>query len=116
MSFHSLMCLLIYSVSAAINLVGAYQVLEDDVKFYLYTREVSGLQLTKENICEVNPNYDVKVLTHGRGPYSNSSTYWVGELTNIYLSLDNYNVIHVDWTKLAAEPNPIPLIHATSVG
>lgn len=100
----------------AADLVATYQVLEEDVKFYLYTREVSGLQLTKDNICEVNPANDVKILTHGRGPYSNSSTYWVGELTNIYLSLDDYNIIHVDWTKLAAELNPIPIDHATNVG
>lgn len=74
------------------------------------------MQLTKDNICALDPESNVKILIHGRGPYSNSSTYWVGELTNIYLSLDNYNVIHVDWTKLAAELNPIPLIHATNVG
>lgn len=89
---------------------------EDDVKFYLYTRDVTGLQLTKDNICAVDPESKVKVLIHGRGPYTNSSSYWVGELTNLYLSLDKYNIIHVDWTKLAAEPNPVPLVHATNVG
>lgn len=99
-----------------IGFTTSYQVLEDDVKFYLYTRDVSGLQLTKENICAADPDGDIKVLIHGRVPYSNSSSMWVGELTNLYLSLDRYNVIHVDWSILAEEPNPIPLIHATNVG
>lgn len=38
------------------------------------------------------------------------------ELTETYLKADDYNVIHVDWSKLAAQTAAIAVAYANDVG
>lgn len=87
-------------------LIHGYQVKEDEVKFYLYKRTVDNLELSKDNICEVDAGKDVYFLVHARGV--NRNTSFVGESTDIYLERSDCNVIQVDWSPLAAQPDYIP--------
>lgn len=92
------------------NVVG-YQVLENDIKFHLYNKNFSAVQLTTETLCNINPNEEVKILVHGKGASADPS--WIYEVIETYLSLGDYNVIHVDWSSLSGQGNDIPIYKAT---
>lgn len=93
----------------------AYQLQEDEVTFYLYARNQTELQITSANICEIkNTLNDFKFIIHGWIAAHNNS--WVTELTNAYLKSGDYNVIHVDWSRLAAEPASVAIENAEDVG
>lgn len=51
---------------------------------------------------------------HARGVSRNTS--YVGESTEIYLKNDDCNVIQVDWSRLAAQPDYIPRDRTADAG
>lgn len=87
-------------------MVAGYQVQEDEITFYLYNNNVSDLKLTKDNLCAVDPNKHIHFVVHPRGSSRNNS--YVIEATEIYLEIGDYNVIQVDWSRLAAQPDYVP--------
>lgn len=95
-------------------LTQGYQVKEDEVTFYLYKRTIDNLKLSKDNICEVDAGKDVYFLVHARGV--NRNTTFVGESTAIYLEHSDCNVIQVDWSPLAAQPDYIPRDGTSAAG
>lgn len=86
--------------------ISGYQVQEEEITFYLYNNEVSNLQLTKDNLCELDPSKELRFVVHGRGGNHNIS--FVVEATEAYLGTGDFNVIQVDWSRLGAQPNYIP--------
>lgn len=95
-------------------LTTAYQVQEDEVTFHLYTRDQTKLQITLQNLCEVDSTKDFKFIIHGWIAARNES--WIAELTEAYLEAGDYNVIHVDWSQLAAQTADIAIENANDVG
>lgn len=87
---------------------------EDEVTFYLYTRNQTELKITSENICNINSTKDFKFIVHGWIADHNES--WVKLLTEAYLNSGDYNVIHVDWSILAAETASVATDNANDVG
>ncbi|KAK0167247.1 hypothetical protein PV327_004672 [Microctonus hyperodae] len=98
-------------------------VLERDVQFYLYTKKnptlPQELQINNENSL-VNSNFNSKhktiILIHGFT--ESASKEFAQTVSNEYLKRDNYNIIRVNWEKLAAGPfhyysnavNNVPLV------
>lgn len=74
---------------------------EDEITFYLYNQHTSDLKLTKNNLCEVELDKDVT---------------WVGRVTEALLSIIDYNVIQVDWSGLAVQPDPYLSFSVTDAG
>lgn len=80
----------------------------------MYTRSQTKLQITLENICEINSSKDFRFIIHGWIASHNES--WVAELTEAYLEAGDYNVIHVDWSPLSAQTADIAVANANDVG
>ncbi|KAK0176250.1 hypothetical protein PV328_000403 [Microctonus aethiopoides] len=84
-------------------------VLERDVQFHLYTRNnpmlPQKLQINNENSL-INSNFNSKhntiILIHGFT--ESASMSFAKTISTEYLKRDDYNVIRVDWKKLAAGP------------
>lgn len=71
-------------------------VTEDQVTFYLRTRDTNGeIQITSENFANINPNKKFNFIIHGW--IASHSEEWVQNLTTAYLGKDDCNVIQVDW-------------------
>lgn len=51
------------------------------------------------------------MLVHGKAGSANAT--WFSMVTETYLQQDDYNVIHVDWSDLAGQPDPIPIYKAS---
>lgn len=82
--------------------------------FYLYNREISDVKLTKDNLCELDPNKEIHFVVHGRGSSRNLS--FVVEATETYLEIGDYNIIQVDWSRLAAQSDYIPRDGSSDAG
>jgi len=83
------------------------------IRFYLWTRDNSGaddfeeLFVGDDGESILNSRYDggrkTKVLVHGYGDYGR--TGWVQNMRDAYLTMEDCNVISVDWELLASGPN-----------
>lgn len=87
-------------------ITNGYQVQEDEITFYLYNKDISNLQLTKENLCELDPSKEIRFVVHPRG--GSHTNPFVLEATELYLEIGDVNVIQVDWSRLASQPDYIP--------
>lgn len=80
----------------------------------MYTRDQTEIQITPESICNIDFNKDFKFIIHGWIASHNES--WVTLLTEAYLNSGDYNVIHVDWSKLASESGDVAVANANDAG
>lgn len=87
---------------------------EGDVNLYLYTNSINGIALTENNLQEVDVNSNTVVVIHGWSASINHT--WVREITVGYLNKGNYNVIVVDWSKIAAELYTVALGYVDDIG
>lgn len=92
----------------------AYQVQEGEIRFYLHTRDREELQVTLKNQCDVDASKDFRFIIHGWIASHNES--WVKEITEAYLNAGDFNVIHVDWSQLAAESADVAVANANDAG
>lgn len=81
----------------------SYVVKEDQVNFFLHTRNSDEIQITDKNIDSIDANKVFYFITHGWN--ANRHLGWVQDLTAAYLEREDCNVIQVDWR----EPNAVPL-------
>lgn len=86
----------------------------DDVTFFLYTREKRALQLNTENLCGIDRSKDFRFIIHGWIASHNES--WVAEMTEAFLEADDLNVVQVDWSPLASQIADLAVEHANSAG
>lgn len=80
----------------------------------MYTRNQTELQITPENICEINTSIEFRFIIHGW--IASHKDTWVTELTKAYLNSGDFNVVHVDWSSLAAESGDVAVRHASEAG
>lgn len=74
--------------------------IQDDVTFYLSTDQVNRTLLTDGNLDNIDVNNPIAIIIHGW--IVNSTVSWVIELTDALLdSNEDYNVIAVDYTRIA---------------
>ncbi|EDV23023.1 uncharacterized protein TRIADDRAFT_57866 [Trichoplax adhaerens] len=71
------------------------------VLFWLYTRFCSYQSIHYSNPYSISPsnfkgNKDTKIIVHGY--LDDSSTYWMNDMKDKLLQLDDFNVILVDWS------------------
>lgn len=96
---------------------------DDEITFFLYTRNNlnSGFQLfvndTNSNLHDsyFNSNNPTKIIIHGYN--SNMQLDSLVDIRNEYLKKDSYNLIAVDWHRLATAPcYPIAVHNVPHVG
>lgn len=87
------------SFTVLFTYITAYQVKEHDIKYTLFNRYVTELPLTKNNLCYIDRNEDIKFLVHGKGNSSKPS--WIPTTTEFYQQLGNSNIVQVDWTAIS---------------
>lgn len=98
-----------------VNIIHSYyQVQEEEVIFYLNTRQLSDFQLTKDNLCEIDADKEVIFMTHGWN--SNHQRSWIGDLTAAYLAKGDYNIIHIDWSILSTQISVISVPKTVDAG
>lgn len=93
-----------------------YEVSDDDVTFFLRTRE-SGereVQLSLNNLEELDVRKPTYFLVHGKGASRNSS--WYDEVTEAYLKKGDYNVVQVDYSRPASQEEEAAVRDAKFVG
>lgn len=87
---------------------------EGDVNLYLYTNSINGLLLTENNLDQVEVNSKIVVVIHGWSGSINHT--WIREITKGYLDKENYNVILVDWAKIASQLYTTALGYVDDIG
>lgn len=92
----------------------AHQVQEHEVRFALFTRNLWNVSITKDNLCILDPNEDIKILSHGKA--ADAKPQWILDATDIYLQQGNHNVIQVDWTDVAGLGEIVPIYKARDAG
>lgn len=92
----------------------SHQVQEHEIRFALFTRNLWNVSLTKDNLCLLDRNEDIKILTHGKADYAKPQ--WILDATDIYLQQGNPNVIQVDWTDVAGLGLITPIYKARDAG
>lgn len=78
-----------------------YVVEEDEVTFYLYTRNSGETQITANNFDAIDPSKTFHFIIHGW--VANHELQWIQSMTDAYLEQNDCNVIQVDWRKPAAQ-------------
>lgn len=90
----------------------------NDVNYYLYTKENPEVPvLLKRSYLKsspVNPDHEVKLLTHGW--LENANRTYLKELTKAYLKRGDYNIIVIDWQRPAQFDYTIASRNTKSVG
>lgn len=87
---------------------------EDDVTFYLYTRNQWELQITLKNLNAIDATKELRFLVHGWNATHN--VMWVNELTVVSLQAEDLDIICVDWSPLASQSAFVALAHADQAG
>lgn len=93
-----------------------YHVQEEQVGFYLRTRELGleEVKLNKQNLYLLENELSINFLIHG---YNKSrKTQWVEAATQAFLSKENYNIIQVDWFEPAHQEYEISTNNTEIVG
>lgn len=71
----------------------------NEVTFYLFTEDVNNTELFDDNLNVVDISLPTIFIIHGWVDNSNGS--WVEDLTDAYLTTEDYNIITVDWSPIA---------------
>lgn len=87
---------------------------EEDVTFYLYTRNQSELQITLENIYVIDTTKELRFLVYGWNATRNVS--WVSQMSDASLEAEDLNVIRIDWGPLAEQSAFVALANADQAG
>lgn len=87
---------------------------EGDVKFNLFTKDLNDTEVYENNSYIIDVLLPTLFIIHGWEVSSNAS--WVVDLTNAYLSTGSYNVITVDWSRIAYLLYPISAAEARNIG
>nr|CAH7744394.1 unnamed protein product [Callosobruchus chinensis] len=72
---------------------------EDDVKFYVFNRNIAGVHQYDGNSYTIDTQKDIKLLVHGW--LNNREITWYRNVTEAYLAREDCNVIQVDWNRIA---------------
>lgn len=98
------------------ELVIPYIVKEEEVRFFLYTREQREVEVTKETISLITAaDRNFHFITHG-WTGSHTNTGWYVTLTNGYLAREDCNVIQLDWEKPANQDHFVSANNTKGVG
>ncbi|KAF5287585.1 hypothetical protein FQA39_LY15862 [Lamprigera yunnana] len=84
------------------------------VKYYLSTRDIESVELVPNTYREVHPNNPTKIIIHGY--VENFQKVWLKNMTTEYLKKGDFNVIRVDWEKIAWSSYPKAVQGTQSVG
>lgn len=87
---------------------------EEDITFYLYTRNQSEVQITLKNIHVIDTTKDLRFVIHGWNATHNAT--WVIQLTEAFLQAEDLNVILVDWTQVAVQSGDVAMANADQTG
>lgn len=87
---------------------------EEQVTFYLHTRNSEEIQITDSNFKSIDVNKVFHFIIHGW--ISNHENEWVQSMTEAYLEQDDCNVIQVDWREPALEPVYVSAYNTKGVG
>lgn len=97
------------------ELVIPYTVTEQEVQFFLYTREQQEVEVTKETINLITAtDRNFHFLTHGH--HGSHHDDWYQPLTNAYLAREDCNVIQIDWAQPANQYHYIGANNTRGVG
>lgn len=86
----------------------------EDVILYLYSNSKNGIVLTKDNLNEVDIASTLVFVIHGWRTTVNTTN--IKDLLNAYLKKGNYNVVQVDWSKLAFKTYPESAVYVKDIG
>lgn len=87
---------------------------EDQVSFYLHTRNSAEVQITANNFATIDATKTFHFIAHGW--VASHETQWVQNITAAYLERDDCNVIQVDWKEPADQPHYVSSNNTKGVG
>lgn len=91
-----------------------YVVTEDQVTFYLRTKNLAETQITANNFDTIDASKIFHIIIHGW--ISSHDTEIFKNMTDAYLEQDDCNVILVDWREPAAEAVYVSANNTKGVG
>lgn len=86
----------------------------DEVNFFYFSTESDNVQIFPDSIDSVDVSTPIAFIIHGWEDDSNDT--WVEDLTSLYVSKGEYNVITVDWTEPADLFYLVSVIDVKTVG
>lgn len=98
----------------SLNVCFSYVVRENQVNFYLYTRDHGEVQITESNFELLDTSKTFHFIIHGW--VANHELLWVQSMTDAYLEQADCNVIQVDWQEPAFEAVYVSANNTKGVG
>lgn len=90
-------------------------VARDEVKYFLYTRNQRGVEVS-ENFTQEIPNGYSNYVFVVHGWRSGINKTWVENVTDVALKSNDIAVIQVDWSNPAADLYAITVLNVREVG